>query len=85
MQKLIATTIFIALVGIPAVFAQTDTGSRPSTVPEGVPPAPVGHRQPTAKTVPSSAYNDTQDKLAKDNAKENAILDRKMKNICRGC
>jgi hypothetical protein len=87
MQKLIVTTIFvfIALAGIPAVFAQPDPGSRPSTVPEGVPPAPVGHFQPTAKTVPASAYNDARDKLDKDNAKENAILDRKMKNICRGC
>jgi len=85
MKKIIATTMFIALVGSPAVFAQSETGSRPSTLPGGVPPAPVGHLQPTAKTVPSSAYNDTQDEQAKENAKQDAILDRKMKDICRGC
>jgi hypothetical protein len=85
MQKIIATTMLIALVGCPAVFAQSGTGSRPSTLPGGVPPAPVGHLQPTVKTVPSSAYNETQDKQAKENAKQDAILDQKIKNICRGC
>ena len=44
--------------------------------------APVGHRQPRAGDVPSEKnLNDPNDPLSK----ENAILDRKIRSICRGC
>jgi hypothetical protein len=44
--------------------------------------APIGHRQPRADQVPSEKnLNDPNDPLSK----ENAALDKKIKNICRGC
>ena len=44
--------------------------------------APVGHRQPRAGDVPNEKnLNDPNDPLSK----ENAILDKKIKSICRGC
>ena len=44
--------------------------------------APIGHRQPRASDVPPEKnLNDPNDLLSK----ENAILDRKIKSICRGC
>jgi hypothetical protein len=53
----------------------TATGTKPS----GVPPAPVGHRQPTRSEVgPNDANPNATD--ADDKA-----LDRKIKSICRGC
>ena len=64
----------------PAAIAQT--GAAPSTPSAGPLPAPIGHLQPTPKTVPADVYNDPQ---AKENAKQDAILDRKVKGICRGC
>jgi hypothetical protein len=46
-----------------------------------IPQTPIGHRQPRADQVPSGKTianpNDALDK-------ENAILDQKMKSICRG-
>ena len=46
-----------------------------------VPPAPVGHRQPTAADVP------TKDENSADSAmkKMDQDLDRKLKSICKGC
>lgn len=47
-----------------------------------VPPAPVGHRQPTARDVPTT----TQDNSAEDAMKKmDQNLDRKVRSICRGC
>jgi hypothetical protein len=44
--------------------------------------APIGHRQPRADQVPPEKnLSDPNDPLSK----ENAILDRKIKSICRGC
>ena len=57
--------------------------AQPATAPSlGIPAAPVGHRQPTADSVPKNTYKDPN---AKKNAKQDAILDKKMKGICRGC
>jgi hypothetical protein len=54
------------------------SGAAGSTIPE----APIGHRQPRADQVPSEKnLTNPNDALAK----ENAILDKKMKSICRGC
>jgi hypothetical protein len=54
------------------------SGAASSTIPQ----APIGHRQPRADQVPSEK-NLTNPNDALD--KENAILDRKIKSICRGC
>jgi hypothetical protein len=74
MQKLIPTIMLLSLAVSPAAMAQTGAPSTPS--------APIGHLQPTPKTVPADVYNDPR---AKENAKQDAILDRKVKGICRGC
>ena len=75
MQKVTLATVLLAFVVGPAAIAQTgkSNGSAGPTA------APIGHRQPTADTVP--AY----DQRAKEEAKQNAILDKKIKSICRGC
>jgi len=47
-----------------------------------IPQAPVGHRQPRVGDVPNEKnLTDPNDPLSK----ENALLDRKIKSICRGC
>jgi hypothetical protein len=66
----------------PRPIAQTkgagSSGAANSTIPE----APIGHRQPRADQVPSEkTLKNPNDPLDK----ENAILDRKIKSICRGC
>jgi hypothetical protein len=47
------------------------------------PEAPVGHRQPRADQVPSekNLTGDPNDAIDR----ENAVLDRMVKGICRGC
>jgi hypothetical protein len=42
--------------------------------------APIGHRQPRARDVPSENPNDLDYIGAED-----AAVDRKINNICRGC
>ena len=86
MRKLITTTALLILIGSPAAIAQTGTGtgggSSTAVKDRPLPQAPVGHRQPRASDVPSEKnLNDPNDLLSK----ENAILDRKIKGICRGC
>lgn len=46
-----------------------------------VPPAPVGHRQPTARDVPAEQDNSAEHAMKK----MDQDLDRKVKSICRGC
>jgi mono/diheme cytochrome c family protein len=61
------------------------SGAASSTIPQ----APIGHRQPRADQVPSEKSqtnpNDIQTNPNDILVEENAILDRKMKSICRGC
>ena len=83
MKKLLTTTALLIWVAVPA-FAQTSNSGGASTAVKDrpLPQAPVGHRQPRASDVPSEkALNDPNDPLSK----ENALLDRKIKSICRGC
>jgi hypothetical protein len=61
------------------VVAQTGTGGSVRQVSSC---ADRIHLQPTPKTVPADVYNDPE---AKENAKLDAILDRKIRGICRGC
>ena len=81
MTKLVMTMTLLALAASPAAIAQT--GNQPSATPrQGPLPAPVGHRQPRADQVPSEKnLGDPNDPVNR----EDALLDRKLKSICRGC
>jgi hypothetical protein len=85
MRKLMMSMALLMLIGGPAAIAQTGAGPRLPTANPNTPPppeAPIGHRQPRADQVPS------EKNLSDPNApmnKEDAALDRKIKNICRGC
>ena len=84
MGRLLTTTALLILIGGPAAIAQTGNSGGSSTAVKNqpLPQAPVGHRQPRASDVPS------EKNLADPNNpanKEDAILDRKIKSICRGC
>ena len=85
MRNLITTMAMLALIGSPAAMAQTgsNTGS-PGAASRSQPvrEAPVGHRQPRVSDLPSDKnLSDPNDPLSK----ENALLDKKIKSICRGC
>jgi len=77
----------LALIDTSVVIAQT-VGSQnpsaqlPSTNPDRLPAAPVGHRQPRVDQVPDEKnLGDPNDPINR----ENAALDRMVKGICRGC
>ena len=55
------------------VFASNETATKPWA-------APVGHHQPRASDIPSSIASD---QLNLD--EEDALVDRKIKGVCRGC
>ena len=81
MKKTIISMALLVLIGTPAAVAQSDKGTSVGTTINGaVPQAPVGHRQPRASDVPNEK-NQSSDPISK----EDAILDKKMKSICRGC
>jgi hypothetical protein len=80
-----AMTALLVLSGSPAAMAQmTNNPNSPSaSKPAPSREAPVGHRQPRVDEVPSEKNlgGDPNDPISK----EDALLDRKMKSICRGC
>ena len=92
MRNLITTAALLALLGSPVAIAQTVGNARssaelasptpPSSLKQGtslVAGAPVGHRQPHAKDVPSENARDLE-----HIGEEDAAVDRQL-NICRGC
>ena len=89
MKKTIISMALLALIGAPGPIAQSGSKgtSIGSTINGTIPEAPVGHRQPRA----SDVANQTSDVPNEKNstldlvAKENAMLDKKIKSICRGC
>ncbi|MBA7485142.1 hypothetical protein ES707_20677 [subsurface metagenome] len=86
MRKTLLSIALVLLIGAPGVSAQsgggTSTAVKGSGSSGGVLPAPVGHRQPRATDVPDEKnLNNPNDVLSR----ENAILDKKIKSICRGC
>jgi len=89
MKKTIISMALLVLIGATGAIAQSGSKGTPvgSTIYGTVPEAPVGHRQPRASDVP----NETSDVPNEKNstldlvAKENAMLDKKIKSICRGC
>ena len=80
--KLIAMMALTLLSGGTSAIAQNQGAGSSGPASSTIPQAPIGHRQPRADQVPSEK-NLTNPNDALD--KENAILDRKIKSICRGC
>ena len=86
MRRLI-TTVVLLMFGS-AAMAQT-AGMKSSTTPSpnsvgsgSIPEAPVGHRQPRAGDVPNEKnLSNPNDPVNK----EDALLDKKIRSICRGC
>ena len=83
MRRTILSIALMVLIGCPSAFAQgTSSVPKNSDKPAPTIQAPVGHRQPRAGDVPDEKnLSDPNDPLSK----ENALLDRKIKSICRGC
>jgi hypothetical protein len=84
MKKVIISMALLVLIGVPSAPAVAQSGNSGSSASKGggVPQAPVGHRQPRAGDVPN------EKNLANPNDpvnKEDALLDKKIKSICRGC
>ncbi len=80
MRKMILSVALVVLTGGAEVLAQGSTVPKNSDKP--LVQAPVGHRQPRAGDVPNEKnLSDPNDPLSK----ENALLDKKIKSICRGC
>lgn len=84
MSRLITAIFILALASGGAAIAQNNTGGA-SAKSGGIPPAPVGHRQPTKADVSNAESKDTRGLLGADAAAADKELDRKIKNICRGC
>lgn len=81
---MIAFSVFSASVALaqnttPGMTTGAGNSAKSSSSSGGVPPAPVGHRQPKASDVPANSENNYSES-AQDKA-----LDRKIKSICRGC
>jgi hypothetical protein len=84
MRKLLMTMTLVALVASPAAIAQTgNRDSASSSSQKQTPwPAPVGHRQPRIDEVPPEKnLGDPNNPVNR----EDAVLDRSIKSICRGC
>ena len=83
MRNPITTIALLALFGAPAAMAQTGSNTGSSGAARApAREAPVGHRQPRLGDLPSEKNpSDPNDPLSK----ENALLDKKIKSICRGC
>ena len=80
MRKIILSAALMVLTVCPDAFAQSS--AMPKNSPSPAAQAPVGHRQPRVGDVPNEKnLSDPNDPLSK----ENAILDKKIKSICRGC
>lgn len=83
MKKIMLAASLVVLLGGTAMAQTGAKGSTSGGASSGsVPQAPVGHRQPRASDVPS------EKNLSDPNTpvnKEDALLDKKIKSICRGC
>ena len=83
MKKVMVVASLVVLLGGAAV---AQTGTKESTsggaTSGSVPQAPIGHRQPRAGDVPNEKnLSDSNNPVSK----EDALLDKKIKSICRGC
>jgi len=84
MLKLMMSMALLVLIGGPAAMAQGGNTGTSGAANQSQPSreAPVGHRQPRADQVPSEKNLSDPNNPAN---KEDAVLDRKIKSICRGC
>jgi hypothetical protein len=86
MNKTIIAMALLLAIGVPSPSAIAQSGnsgaSKSGGGGGGVLPAPVGHRQPRAGDVPDEKnLSNPNDPVNK----EDAMLDKKIKSICRGC
>lgn len=84
-RTILSLSLLVLLVGAPAGAQNRTGGSSTSPSASGGKPlieAPIGHRQPRAADVPSEKSLSDPNNPAN---KEDAVLDRKIKSICRGC
>jgi hypothetical protein len=83
MKKTIISMALLVLIGVPVAMAQSNNPGGPGTTKSGtIPEAPIGHRQPRAGDVPNEKnLSNPNDPINK----EDALLDKKIKSICRGC
>ena len=90
MNKIVITMALLLAIGAPATSAIAQGGNSGASKSGGggggggggVLPAPVGHRQPRAGDVPDEKnLSNPNDPVNK----EDALLDKKIKSICRGC
>lgn len=84
MKKVIVAASLAILLGGTAIAQNGTKGSSSSGGASSgtLPQAPVGHRQPRAGDVPSEKnLSDPNNPVNK----EDALLDKKIKSICRGC
>ena len=88
MKKTMILMALLVLIGTPmasssgAMAQGNNPGTSGATKSGGIPEAPIGHRQPRASDVPSEKnLSNPNDPVNK----EDALLDKKIKSICRGC
>ena len=82
MKKVMILMALLVLIGTPVAMAQSGNSGSSATKGSSVLPAPVGHRQPRASDVPDEKnLSNPSDPVNK----EDALLDKKIKSICRGC
>lgn len=83
MKKIVLAASLVILLGGTATAQTGSKGSTTGGATSGsIPQAPIGHRQPRASDVPSEKnLSDPNNPVNK----EDALLDKKIKSICRGC
>ena len=85
MNKMVITMALLLAIGAhstSAIAQGGNSGASKSGGGGGVVQAPVGHRQPRAGDVPDEKnLSNPNDPVNK----EDALLDKKIKSICRGC
>jgi hypothetical protein len=85
MKKTMISLALLVLVGVPGALAQSGNTPSSSGMKGTVLPAPVGHRQPRAGDIPDEKNLSNPDDPNDPLSKENKLLDKKIKSICRGC
>ncbi len=83
MSRLITAIFILSLASGGAALAQNNMSGSSAKSSGGIPQAPVGHRQPTKADVSAAESKDNKGLLGAD--ADDKALDRKIKNICRGC
>jgi hypothetical protein len=82
MKKTIISMALLLAIGAPQAIAQGGTSTATKSTGAVVPQAPVGHRQPRVGDVPDEKNLSNPNEPVN---KEDALLDKKIKSICRGC